>query len=151
MRYNGDSLLETPQRMYLRIATFLWMPDVKMTKKYYDLMSTGAFTHASPTMFHAGISKGSLASCFLLSMQDDLEKIFKCLGQCAMISKSAGGIGLDISNIRHSSVGYHGKSSGIVPMLKVYDAGMRYVDQGGRRKGSATIFLQPWHIDFPDF
>ena len=151
MRFNGEQLLETPQRMYLRIAIFLWMPDINMIKKYYDLMSTGAFTHASPTMFHSGVAKGSLASCFLLSMQDDLEKIFKCLGQCAMISKSAGGIGLDISNIRHSAVGYHGKSSGIVPMLKVYDAGMRYVDQGGRRKGSATIFLQPWHIDFPDF
>jgi ribonucleoside-diphosphate reductase alpha chain len=143
--------LETPQRMYLRIAAFLWMPNLEMVKKYYDLMSTGHFTHASPTMFHSGINKGSLASCFLLSMQDDLEKIFRCLGQCAMISKAAGGIGLDISSIRHSSVGHFGKSSGIVPMLKVYDAGMRYVDQGGRRKGSATIFLQPWHIDFPDF
>jgi len=148
----GDQrLLETPQRMYLRIATFLWMPNLEMIKKYYDLLSTGALTHASPTMFNSGISEGSLASCFLLSMQDDLEKIFKCLGQCAMISKAAGGIGLDITNIRHSNVSHLGQSSGIVPMLKVYDAGMRYVDQGGRRKGSATIFLQPWHIDFPDF
>lgn len=125
----GQQLLETPQRMYLRIAAFLWMPNLEMIKKYYDLMSLGMFTHASPTMFNSGIAKGSLASCFLLSMQDDLEKIFKCLGQCAMISKSAGGIGLDISNIRHSSVGHMGQSSGIVPMLKVYDAGMRYVDQ----------------------
>jgi ribonucleoside-diphosphate reductase alpha chain len=122
-------ILETPQRMYMRIAAFLWMPNLEMIKKYYDLMSTGAFTHASPTIFHSGIVKGSLASCFLLSMQDDLEKIFKCLGQCAMISKAAGGIGLDITNIRHSSVGHMGQSSGIVPMLKVYDAGMRYVDQ----------------------
>lgn len=147
----GEQIIETPQRMYLRIAAFLWMPNLEMTKKYYDLMSSGYFTHASPTMFHSGVVKGSLASCFLLSMQDDLEKIFKCLGQCAMISKSAGGIGLDITNIRHSSVGHLGQSSGIVPMLKVYDAGMRYVDQAGRRKGSATIFLQPWHIDFIDF
>lgn len=146
-----DQILETPQRMYLRIATFLWMPNLEMIQKYYNLMSTGAFTHASPTMFHSGVVKGSLASCFLLSMQDDLEKIFKCLGQCAMISKAAGGIGLDITNIRHSSVGQLGQSSGIVPMLKVYDAGMRYVDQAGRRKGSAAIFLQPWHIDIIDF
>ncbi len=149
---NGrEYFLETPQRMYLRIATFLWMPDLEMIKRYYDLMSTGAFTHASPTMFHSGIAKGSLASCFLLTMQDDLEKIFKCLGQCAMISKAAGGIGLDIANIRHSKVGHLGQSSGIVPMLKVYDNAMRYVDQAGRRRGSATIFLPPWHIDFPDF
>lgn len=143
--------LETPQRLYMRVAAFLWMPNLEMIKTYYDMISTGAFTHASPTMFHSGISKGSLASCFLLSMEDDLEKIFKCLGQCAMISKSAGGIGLDISKIRHSTVGHLGQSSGIVPMLKVYDAGMRYVDQAGRRKGSATIFLPPWHIDIQDF
>lgn len=149
---NGEErFLETPQRLYLRIAILLWMPNLEMIKKYYDLMSMGYFTHASPTMFHSGIYRGSLASCFLLSMQDDLEKIFKCLGQCAMISKSAGGIGLDITNIRHSKVGHLGQSSGIVPMLKVYDSSMRYVDQAGRRKGSATIFLQPWHIDFPDF
>lgn len=151
MKLDGKQILETPQRMYLRIAAFLWMPDITNIQKYYNHMSMGDFTHASPTMFNAGIAKGSLASCFLLSMQDDLEKIFKCLGQCAMISKATGGIGLDITNIRHSKIGHMGQSSGIVPMLKVYDAGMRYVNQGGRRKGSATIFLQPWHIDFLDF
>lgn len=153
LRYisEGDSFLETPQRMYLRIATFLHMPNLEAIKDYYDDMSTGKFIHSSPTIFHSGIRKGSLASCFLLSMQDDLKKIFTCLGQCAEISKAAGGIGLDITNIRHSKVGHLGQSSGIVPMLKVYDSAMRYVDQAGRRKGSATIFLQPWHIDFPDF
>lgn len=153
LRYlaEGESFLETPQRMYLRIATFLHMPNLPAIKDYYDDMSQGKFTHSSPTIFHSGIRKGSLASCFLLTMQDDLTKIFNCLGQCAQISKAAGGIGLDITNIRHSKVGHLGQSSGIVPMLKVYDATMRYVDQAGRRKGSATIFLQPWHIDFPDF
>jgi ribonucleoside-diphosphate reductase alpha chain len=153
---NGnESFIETPQRLYLRIATFLWMDgtsnSLKNIKEYYDLMSLGYFTHASPTMFHAGVAKGSLASCFLLTMQDDLENIFDKLKDCAMISKSAGGIGLDISSIRHSKVGHLGQSSGIVPMLKVFDAAMCYVDQAGRRNGSATIFLQPWHIDFPDF
>jgi len=150
-KIDDNQFLETPQRMYLRIATFLWMPNLPKINEYYNLMSRGYFTHASPTMFNSGLKNGALASCYLLSIQDDLEKIFKCLGQCAMISKAAGGIGLDITNIRHSSVGHTGQSSGIVPMLKVYDASMRYVDQGGRRKGAATIFLQPWHIDFPDF
>lgn len=148
---DDNQFLETPQRMYLRIAIYLWMPNIDMIEVYYHLLSKGLISHASPTMFHSGVKKGSLASCFLLTMQDDLEKIFKCLGQCAMISKSAGGIGLDVTNIRHSSVGNFGKSSGLVPMLKVYDSSMRYVDQAGRRKGSATIFLQPWHLDFPDF
>jgi len=146
-----EKLLETPQMMYLRIATFLWMPNIEKIKEYYDLMSLGYFTHASPTMFNCGIKKGSLASCYLLSVQDDAKKIYKCLSQCAMISKSSGGIGLDISNIRHSKIGFSGHSSGIVPMLKVYDATMKYINQEGRRKGSATIFLQPWHLDFPDF
>jgi len=165
---NGKITLETPQRMYLRVATFLWMESeiniqtnknkfsnkmksLNTIQDYYELMSRGLFTHASPTLFNAGLKNGSLSSCFLLSMQDSLDKIFKCLGQCAMISKAMGGIGLDVSNIRHSAIGTSGSSSGIIPMLQVYDKAMRYVDQGGRRKGSATIFLQPWHIDILDF
>ena len=127
---NGKSyFIETPQRMFLRVATFLWMPNLPKIKNYYDLLSQGYFTHASPTLFNSGLKGGSLASCFLLSIQDDLQNIFKCLGQCAMISKATGGIGLDITNIRHSKISHNGNSSGIVPMLKVYDATMRYVDQ----------------------
>lgn len=125
---NGQ-YLETPQRMYLRVASYLWMPDIEAIKEYYDLLSRGYFTHASPTLFNSGIKKGNLASCFLLSMQDDLSKIFDCLNKCAQISKSAGGIGLDVSSIRHSKIGHYGDSSGIVPMLKVYDAAMKYVNQ----------------------
>jgi len=151
LKYN-DIILETPSLMYLRVATYLFFPDLEKIKNYYNLMSKGYFTHASPTLFNAGIKKGSLSSCFLLSMEDSLEEIFKCLGQCALISKFTGGIGLDISNIRHSSINNtSGSSSGIVPMLQVYNSAMKYVDQGGRRKGSATVFLQPWHIDFMDF
>lgn len=150
-KHNG-SFIEDPQRMYLRVATFLFMPNLDVIKEYYDLFSQGYYTHASPTLFNSGMKKCNLASCFLLSMQDSLTEIFKCLSNCAIISKNMGGIGLDISNIRHSEIGEDtGKSSGIVPLLKVYDATMRYVDQSGRRKGSATIFLQPWHIDILDF
>ena len=146
-----EKIVETPQRMYLRVAIFLFMPDLDMIRKYFYLLTDGYYTHASPTLFNAGVKKGSLASCFLLSLNDDLEHIFKQLSNCAMISKATGGIGLDISNIRHSQIGHNGKSSGIVPMLQVYNNALRYVDQTGKRKGSATIFLQPWHIDIMDF
>lgn len=146
-----ERIIETPQRLYLRVACFLFMPDIDMVREYYYLLSQGKYTHASPTLFNSGVKKGSLASCFLLSVNDDLEHIFKQLSNCAMISKATGGIGLDISNIRHSQIGHNGKSSGIVPMLRVFNDALKYVDQTGKRKGSATIFLQPWHIDILDF
>lgn len=145
-------IYETPQRLYLRVASFIWQGDLTAIKEYYDLLSLGYYTHATPTLSNSGIRKGSLASCFLLSVQDDLKKIGDCVTQCMMISKHMGGVGFDTSNIRHSKIGMFGRSNGIVPMLKVFNDAMKYADQGGgRRKGSATVFLQPWHVDFPDF
>jgi len=146
-----EKIVETPQRLYLRVAAFLFMPDIDKVREYYYLLSDGYYTHASPTLFNSGVKKGSLSSCFLLSLEDNLEHIFKQLSNCAMISKATGGIGLDITNIRHSQIGHNGKSSGIVPMLQVYNNALRYVDQTGKRKGSATVFLQPWHVDIIDF
>ena len=147
----GINFIETPQRMYMRVATFLMMPDLNAIKEYYDALSLGYFTHASPTLFNSGLKHGNLASCFLLSMQDDFDKIFETIKQCALISKATGGIGLEISNIRHSAIGYRGQSAGIVPMLKVANDTMVYANQEGHRKGSATVFLQPWHLDTLDF
>lgn len=147
----NERFIETPQMLYLRIAIFLWMPDLNAIKTYYDLLSNGLIVHSSPTMFHAGINKGSLGSCFLLSLEDSIHSIFKELAHCGEISKAAGGIGLDVTNIRHSGVGVMGQSSGLTVMLKMFNAAMCYVDQAGRRKGSATIFAEPWHIDFMDF
>ncbi len=147
----GINFIETPQRMYMRVATFIMMPDLNAIKEYYDALSLGYFTHASPTLFNSGLKNGSLASCFLLSMQDDFDKIYETIKQCALISKATGGIGLEVSNVRHSAIGYRGQSAGIVPMLKVANDTMVYANQEGHRKGSATVFLQPWHIDFADF
>jgi len=152
MNDDGTStVIETPQRMYLRIAAFLQMPNLDNVKKYYDYMSLGYFTHASPTMFNCGIKNGSLASCYLLTVPDSLKPIFKGLSRCALISKNSGGIGLDVSQVRHSKIGNSGNSAGIVPMLQVFNKCMNYVDQGGKRKGSATIFLPPWHLDIIEF
>lgn len=97
-----------------------------------------------------------MSSCFLLQMREDsIEGIYDTLKQCALISKHAGGIGLAVHNIRATGAaikGTNGTSNGLVPMLRVFDATARYVDQGGgKRKGSIAIYLEPWHADIEEF
>jgi ribonucleoside-diphosphate reductase alpha subunit len=119
-------------------------------------MSRKLFTHATPTLFNAGTPNPQMSSCFLLAMKDDsITGIYETLSQCAKISKSAGGIGISVSNIRARESyirGTNGSSNGIVPMLRVYNDTARYVDQGGgKRKGSFAIYLEPWHADIFEF
>eukprot|EP00985_Skeletonema_marinoi_P025229 scaffold18321_cov81-Skeletonema_marinoi.AAC.1 len=121
----------------------------------YDLMSRGYFTHASPTLFHAGTTHPQLSSCFLVQMSDDsINGIYDTLKRCAVISKAAGGIGLCVHNIRARGTfikGTRGVSNGLVPMLRVYDVTSHYVDQGGgKRPGAFAIYLEPWHADIFD-
>merc|ERR1712178_499342 len=121
-----------------------------------DLMSRRLFTHATPTLFNAGTPMPQMSSCFLLTMKNDsIEGIYDTLRQCALISKSAGGIGVAISNVRASGSyirGTNGYSNGIVPMLRNFNETARYVDQGGgKRKGSFAIYLEPWHADVYEF
>ena len=121
----------------------------------YDFMVQGYFTHASPTLFHAGTTHPQLSSCFLVQMSEDsIAGIYDTLRQCAMISKSAGGIGLSVHNIRARGTpirGTRGVSNGLVPMLRVYDVTSRYVDQGGgKRPGAFAIYIEPWHADVFD-
>jgi ribonucleoside-diphosphate reductase alpha chain len=119
-------------------------------------MSQGYFTHATPTLFNSGTPMPQMSSCFLLTMQDDsLDGIYDTLKQCALISKSAGGIGLSIHHVRSKGSyikGTNGTSNGIVPMLRVFNDTARYVDQGGgKRKGSIAVYLEPWHPDILQF
>lgn len=114
------------------------------------------FTHATPTLFNSGTIKNQMSSCFLLTMSaDSIHGIYDTLSKCAKISKSAGGIGISISDIRAKGTyirGTNGISNGIVPMLRVFDATARYVDQGGgKRKGSFAVYLEPWHADVFEF
>ncbi len=147
---------ERPQHMLLRVAVGIHHDDMEKVKKTYDLMSEGWFTHATPTLFNSGTPKPQMSSCFLLTMQDDsLDGIYDTLKQCAQISKSAGGIGLSVHNIRAKGSyikGTNGHSNGLVPMLRVFNDTARYVDQGGgKRKGSIAIYLEPWHPDIFEF
>lgn len=155
LKVNGK-IVERPQHMFMRVALGVQLGNIEEAMKTYHLISEGWFTHASPTLFNAGTNKPQMSSCFLLSMKDDsIEGIYETVKQCALISQSAGGIGLAIHNIRGKGSfikGTNGTSNGIVPMLRVFNDTARYVDQGGgKRKGAFAIYLEPWHPDFEDF
>ena len=152
---NGE-IVESPQALWMRVSVGVWGNDLDSAFEMYDAMSLGYYTHATPTLFNSGTSHANLASCFLLSMKDDsLSGIYETLADCAQISKGAGGIGMHVHNIRAQGshiAGTNGVSNGLVPMLKVYNATARYVDQGGgKRKGSFAIYISPCHMDIIDF
>lgn len=154
LKINGQ-VVERPQYMWLRVSVGIHGDNIEKIKETYDLMSQKYFTHATPTLFNAGTLRPQLSSCYLIAMEDDsLGGIFNTLTDCAHISKWAGGIGLHIHNIRARGSlirGTNGASTGIVPMLRVFNSTARYVDQGGRRNGSFAIYLEPWHADIRDF
>lgn len=148
--------IERPQHLLMRVALCVHGADKAAVLEAYDLMSRGFYTHATPTMFNAGAKRQQLSSCFLLTaQQDSVAGIFETLRQCALISRDAGGIGLSVSHIRasHSYIrSSGGKASGLVPMLRVFDATARFVDQGGgKRKGAFAIYVEPWHADIVQF
>ena len=148
-------VVERPQHMWMRVAIGIHGKNIELVKETYDLMSQKYFTHATPTLFNAGSLRPQLSSCFLIGMEEDsLDGIFNTLHECASISKWAGGIGLHIHNIRANNspiVGTNGTSTGIVPMLKVFNDTARFINQGSRRNGSFAIYLEPWHPDIEDF
>lgn len=153
-RVNGK-LIETPQYMFMRVAIGIHGKDVPAVLETYDKMSQGYFIHATPTLFNAGTPRPQMSSCFLIAGKDDsIDGIYGTLTECAQISKWAGGIGLHIHNIRANKSrirGTNGQSDGIIPMLRVFNATARYVNQAGRRKGSIAVYLEPWHADIMDF
>jgi ribonucleoside-diphosphate reductase alpha chain len=155
LRLDGE-IAERPQHMLMRVSVGIHYNNIPRALETYDLMSQGYFTHATPTLFNSGTPMPQMSSCFLLTMQDDsLDGIYDTLKQCALISKSAGGIGLSIHHVRSKGSyikGTNGTSNGIVPMLRVFNDTARYVDQGGgKRKGSIAVYLEPWHPDILQF
>ncbi|CAN1828722.1 Ribonucleoside-diphosphate reductase large subunit [Linum perenne] len=149
-------VVERPQHMLMRVSVGIHKDDVDSAIKTYHSMSQRWFTHASPTLFNAGTPRPQLSSCFLVCMKDDsIEGIYETLKECAVISKSAGGIGVSVHNIRATGSyirGTNGASNGIVPMLRVFNDTARYVDQGGgKRKGAFAVYLEPWHADIFEF
>ena len=154
LKVNGQ-VVERPQHMWMRVAIQLHGTNFPKVKETYDALSQGFFIHATPTLFNSGTRTPQLSSCFLIQMSDDsIQGIYKTLSDCAQISKWAGGIGLSIHNIRARGSKIHGtngESTGLVPMLKVFNDTAKYVNQGGKRNGSFAIYLEPWHADIEDF
>lgn len=147
---------ERPQHLLMRVSLGIHYDEIDKAIETYNLMSNFWFIHASPTLFNAGTVKPQMSSCFLIQMKDDsIDGIYETLYITAKISKSAGGIGLSVHNIRAKESyirGTNGVSNGIVPMLRVFNATARYVDQGGgKRKGAFAIYLEPWHADVFEF
>jgi ribonucleoside-diphosphate reductase alpha chain len=155
LRTRDGKPCERPQHMWMRVAVQLHGNDLGNILKTYDALSQGYFIHATPTLFNAGTRHSQLSSCFLVKMEEDsIKGIYGTLGDCAQISKWAGGVGLSIHDIRARGAdikGTNGKSTGIVPMLKVFNDTAKYVNQGGKRNGSFAVYLEPWHADIEEF
>ena len=126
-------VVERPQHMWLRVACGIWKGNLEQVLKTYNLLSTGYFTHATPTLFNAGTKRPQLSSCFLLELSEDsIEGIFDTLKNVALISKNAGGIGIHWHKMRSQGAyikGTNGTSNGIIPFLKIYNETARAVDQ----------------------
>lgn len=168
LKKNGVAY-ERPQHLFLRVAVALHCPEwnretstmetdtivLQNIRDTYLCFSNKYYTHATPTLFNAGMARQQLSSCFLNAMEDDsIDGIYNTLKDCAMISKHAGGLAVHIHNIRSrgAPIGNSGNSTGIVPMLRVFNATAKYVDQGGgKRAGSIAVYLEPWHADIMEF
>lgn len=158
-----EVIVERPQDMIMRVAIQLYMPEhssefreasLEKILHAYDMMSDHLYTHATPTLFNSGSNNPNLSSCFLLSSEDSQEGIMKTLTDCTKISKWSGGIGLHINNWRaEGSIikGTNGKSNGVVPFLRMYNAGARAFDQGSKRNGSFSIYMELHHPDIKRF
>ena len=147
-------VIETPQYMFLRVACGL-SQNFKEAKELYDLISSLDYMPSSPTLFNSGCMRPQLSSCYLLdSPKDSLPAIYDKYKDIAMLSKYAGGIGVSFSRVRSRGSlikGTNGCSNGIIPFLKTMDSSVAAVNQGGRRKGAACVYLETWHADIEEF
>ncbi|MBI1379995.1 MAG: ribonucleoside-diphosphate reductase subunit alpha [Planctomycetaceae bacterium] len=147
-------VIETPQYFFLRVACGL-AQEPQEAIEFYQLISSLAYLPSSPTLFNSGGQRTQLSSCYLLdSPQDDLVSIYDRYTDVAKLSKYAGGIGLAYHRVRAKGSlirGTNGHSNGIVPWLKTLDSSVAAVNQGGRRKGAACVYLETWHADIEDF
>ncbi len=159
VRDEEGRVIELPQEMYLLIAMTLAIPEKKeerlrWVKEFYDLLSQHLVTVATPTLMNARRPITQLSSCFVLTVDDDLYDIFDNVQKAAQISKHAGGLGIYIGKLRATGAPirkFKGASSGVIPVVKVINDVMTYVDQLGMRKGSASVTLDIWHKDILDF
>lgn len=148
------SVLETPQYFYMRVACGL-SENIQEAIELYQLISSFDFSFSTPTLFNSATRHPQLSSCFLLdSPQDDLKSIYQKYTDVAMLSKFSGGIGVAYHRVRSDGSlirSTNGKSNGIIPWLKTLDSSVMAVNQGGKRKGAACVYLETWHADIEAF
>ncbi|MCK4934338.1 MAG: ribonucleoside-diphosphate reductase subunit alpha [Simkaniaceae bacterium] len=155
--HHDDRRLETPQIFWMRVAMGLAINEENKNARaieFYNVLSAFYFVPGTPTLFNSGTTHSQLSSCYLSTIMDDLSHIFKTISDDAQLSKWAGGIGNDWTNVRATGAkikGTNGRSQGVIPFLKVANDTAVAVNQGGKRKGAMCAYLETWHIDIEDF
>ncbi|MEK7122919.1 MAG: ribonucleoside-diphosphate reductase subunit alpha, partial [Patescibacteria group bacterium] len=150
-------VLETPQAFWMRVAMGLSLQEKEKRSRaieFYNVLSTLRFVSSTPTLFHSGTCHPQLASCYLNTVSDSLEHIFKVVSDNAMLSKWSGGIGTDWTNVRATGALIKGtgvESQGVIPFLKVSNDATHAINRSGRRRGAACVYLETWHADIEDF
>ncbi|HRH89137.1 MAG TPA: ribonucleotide reductase N-terminal alpha domain-containing protein, partial [Rubrivivax sp.] len=152
-----EQRIELPQAFFMRVAMGLALNEIDREARaiqFYDVLSSFDFMSSTPTLFNSGTRRSQLSSCYLTTVSDDLEGIYEALKENALLSKFAGGLGNDWSNVRALGSyikGTNGKSQGVVPFLKVVNDTAVAVNQGGKRKGAVCAYLESWHLDIEEF
>ena len=152
-----DRRIEMPQAFFMRVAMGLALNEMDRERRaieFYEILSTFDFMSSTPTLFNSATTRPQLSSCYLTTVDDDLDGIYEALKENALLSKFAGGLGNDWTNVR--ALGSHikgtnGKSQGVVPFLKVVNDTAVAVNQGGKRKGAVCAYLETWHLDIEEF
>jgi ribonucleoside-diphosphate reductase alpha chain len=154
----GGRRIESPQFFWMRVCLGLALNEGAQKNEraieFYELLSSFLFTSSTPTLFNCGTLHPQLSSCYLTTVMDDLDHIFKCISDDAKLSKWAGGLGNDWTNVRATGSlikGTNGESQGVIPFLKVANDTAVAVNQGGKRKGAMCAYLETWHLDIEDF
>jgi len=154
----GGRRIESPQFFWMRVCLGLALNEGSQKNEraieFYELLSSFLFTSSTPTLFNSGTLHPQLSSCYLTTVMDDLDHIFKCVSDDAKLSKWAGGLGNDWTNVRATGSlikGTNGESQGVIPFLKVANDTAVAVNQGGKRKGAMCAYLETWHLDIEDF
>ena len=155
--HDDEVRIEMPQAFFMRVAMGLSLGEIDREARaieFYNVLSTFDFMSSTPTLFNAGTRRSQLSSCYLTTVADDLDGIYEALKENALLSKFAGGLGNDWTNVRALGSyikGTNGKSQGVVPFLKVVNDTAVAVNQGGKRKGAVCAYLETWHLDIEEF
>lgn len=143
---------ETPCQLWMRISVTLYANHgLDSIKEAFNQLCERYYIPASPTIFNAGLKTGQMSSCFLITVEDNIDSIYDRLKDQALVSKNNGAVGIDMSRLRDSAIGIDGKSNGIIPWIKLYNSSTRAVNQNGKRKGATTVFCRPHHINIFEF